>query len=115
MSRRSRDAGFIVDTAMCIGGMAAWSLAIILVPTWIAYAALSKVPGLDDDGTLIISIGAGLGIGGLIGFSTYRPLLRLLDPTPRCKCGYDIRGLTAMTCPECGAYLPQPHDHASID
>jgi hypothetical protein len=96
-----------------IVAMGAWSLLIILVPASLTYGFVSTLPQIDDTIAVIVAMGVGIGVGWVIGRATYRPLARWLDPTPRCKCGYDIRGLDSMLCPECGEAIgnaPPPPD-----
>lgn len=78
-----------------------YTLVVVLVPTAAIHSALASVPELGD-GRLLISVSAGAMVGGTLGWWTYGAVARWLDPTPRCRCGYDIRGLTSGLCPECG-------------
>ena len=87
-------------------GMSAWVLVIVLLPAAVCYRVLRAFPMIDEPVAVLVSTAFGVGAGVLIGVFSYRLVLRLLDPTPRCKCGYDIRGLEASVCPECGEYLP---------
>lgn len=87
-------------------GTSAWALAIVLLPAAACYRVLRGFPVIDESVAVLVSTAFGVGAGVLIGMFSYRLVLRLLDPTPRCRCGYDIRGLEASLCPECGEYLP---------
>jgi hypothetical protein len=91
--------------ALFIAAMASWSLLIVLLPASLTYAFISTMPQIDDTAAVVVAMGVGIGVGWVIGRATYRPLARWLDPTPRCKCGYDIRGIDCMLCPECGEVL----------
>jgi len=87
-------------------GMSAWALAIVLLPAALCYRVLGTFPMIHEPVAVLVATAFGVGAGVLIGRFSYRLVLRLLDPTPRCRCGYDIRGLESSVCPECGEYLP---------
>ncbi|MFM9958633.1 MAG: hypothetical protein ACKVZJ_11195 [Phycisphaerales bacterium] len=87
-------------------GLACWTLAIVLIPAALTAWAMGRFGGIDSSVIALVSTAVGVGVGWVIGRATYHPVVRWLDPTPRCKCGYDIRGLESGLCPECGEALP---------
>lgn len=78
---------------------AAWVLTLVLLPTLALLVIALKHKEFGDAGVLIAAV-VGVSLGGYAAFKTLGPILRRLDPTPRCKCGYDLRGLESSVCPE---------------
>lgn len=65
-------------------------------------AMFDRLPGRFD---LLAKLLAGFGVAIAVGAATHRILTRRLVPPPpdHCEeCGYDLTGISAKTCPECG-------------
>lgn len=103
--RRHASGGSMLGLALFVIGLGVWTLTAVLGPFFVAIWAMDRVPGIDDSARVVVAMAVGVALGWLLSRATYRPLVKWLDPTPRCRCGYDIRGLETPICPECGEDL----------